>query len=217
MIDKSKIKILGFDLDGTLYPLTPEINGRVRTRIAAKLLEKKPDLSNEEDARAYFEQRYAELQSGSKVLGEAGYEDPSRIMDECLATADVLDLLNRDQRLTEVIGNLARKYDLFLLTSSPTDLAGKKLMALGVPKEIFRWRGYSDTFKIGEKNNGAAFNYMLSRTGIPAANHAYVGDRLKSDILPAKNLGMQTIAVGSEIPEADTSIPKIYDLERLLS
>jgi FMN phosphatase YigB (HAD superfamily) len=44
----------------------------------------------------------------------------------------------------------------------------------------------------------------------------YVGDGLNTDVIPAKNCGMMTVAVGSLISEADFSIDSIHEIEKLL-
>ena len=42
----------------------------------------------------------------------------------------------------------------------------------------------------------------------------YIGDKEETDILGAKAVGMKTIMVWGKSPEADLSIPTIYDLEK---
>ena len=68
----------------------------------------------------------------------------------------------------------------------------------------------------GSKMNGEAFSYALSLSQFPASQHLYVGDRKKSDILPAKEKGMKTVSVWSQVPEADFSVPTINSVGGLL-
>jgi len=206
---------VGFDLDQTLYPDSPEIQERVRTEIAKRIVEVKTDLKIDQ-ARDYFEQTYERLGSGSKVLKEIGYEHPERVMDGCLANADVLNLIKRNDKLSYIMKEAAKKYTLFLLTSSPQDLADKKLKRIGIPSDIFTYKLYSTTPNIGSKSSGEAFKFLLSLTRVKPEEHLYFGDRLTSDILPAKRLGMYTGTVWKDIPEADFFIPHINDLERIL-
>lgn len=216
MIKKDLIRVVGLDLDGTQYQSTPETDLRVRTKIAEKLLDKNPDLKNIENARQFFEQRYAILHSGTKVLEEAGYQYSSKVMDECLATANVIDLIKKDEKLAEIIERIHGEYLTFLLTASPEELARAKLSAIGINPASFDYKLYSDTPEAGNKNDGTAFKYLLNLTQILPEKHVYIGDRKSSDIIPAKNLGMKTIAVWSDIPEADLSIDHIYKLEEIL-
>lgn len=211
------IRAVGFDLDGTLYKATSEINNRVRTEIAKRLLEKNSNLKDIYGARKFFEERYAILHSGTKILREAGYENDSQIMDRCLAEADVLDLIEPNEELVVILNRLREKYEeVYLITSSPGNLSILKLEKIGIKPSIFNFRIYGDNIHSGSKKDGVAFNYVLSLSQFPASQHIYVGDRKNSDILPAKKLGMKTVAVWSEIPEADFYIENINEIGGLL-
>lgn len=209
----SDITVIGFDLDGTLYQATDAINGRIRDEIAKKILIKKSDINEIKEAREYFENRYKELESGSKVLREVGYKNPKEIMDECIAIADVSDLINKDSRLSDILNQLSEKYKLFLLTSSPKYSGMKKLESLGLNTNIFENMFYSDTLNLS-KTDGTAFKYVAEL--FKGEKILYIGDRKKSDILPAKKYGLKTIAVWSEILEADLSLKNIYDIGGVL-
>ncbi len=121
------ILAVGFDLDGTLYRATEEINDRIRTEIARRILSRKPTLGCVEEARRYFEDRYNVLQSGTKVLKEIGFDNPSLVMDDCLATADILDLIDHDRELVDILNKVSCSYWTYLVTNSPKDLGEKKL------------------------------------------------------------------------------------------
>ena len=66
------------------------------------------------------------------------------------------------------------------------------------------------------KLDGSIFKYFLNKSPYPPEQHVYVGDSLNADIIPAKSLGMKTIAIGKDIFDADFSIKEIYNLESLL-
>ena len=59
-----EVKAVGFDLDGTLYSTTLEIDERIRTRIAEKILKKVSSLGSIKRARDYFEGEYRKTGSG---------------------------------------------------------------------------------------------------------------------------------------------------------
>ncbi len=210
------IVAVGFDLDGTLYKTTPAIDNRVRTRIAEKILERIPVLESVERSRYFFETHYKELSSGTRVLEEVGYENPREVMDECLATANIIDLIEPDWELNTILEDMKSVYFTYLITSSPELLALKKLEKIGINPELFYVKAFSDTPYIGYKHDGTAFRYVIGASLISAEDHVYIGDRLNSDILPAKKLEMRTVAVWSDIPEADYSIKSIHDIRRLL-
>ncbi len=210
------VRAAGFDLDQTLYPDSQEIQDRIRNKIAEQLLLVMPVLTDVRGAREYFEGRYRELQSGSRVLAEAGVRDAGEVMDYCLTEANILDLIEPNPELSGIMSKLHKGYLVYLLTSSRKANALSKIERVGIDPDYFHFMFFGDTPGIGEKNNGDAFNYVINALGLLPRRHAYVGDRLKADILPAKNLGMKTIAAWSEIPEADISIPHINDIREVL-
>ena len=213
------VRQVGFDLDETLYPSNAEINERVRTEICRRLIEIKPEFETIEKAREYFEREYAQLNSGRKVLKKAGLDvfQAGRTMDESLATAKVLDLINPDKFLADLLARLPSRYDgLFLITGSPEEIAEKKLRKIGIDPGIFAHKMFSDTPHVGYKFSGQPFLHMVQRTGEEPGRHAYFGDSKSADILPAKMARMLAVGVWSNIQEADISIPHIHHLERLL-
>jgi FMN phosphatase YigB (HAD superfamily) len=210
------VEIVGFDLDGTLYPFTKDSINPVRTEIAKKILDKKPELETIDNAREYFESRYEEIESGSRILEEAGYKNGRLTMDECLANADIIPFIKNNTLLASYLEILKLKRPLFLLTNSPEDLSISKLEKIGIHPETFHYRIYGDSHESITQNNGKPFEAILRRTSLEGSQHAYVGDRKDSDITPAKRLGMKTIAVHSNIPEADISLPNINDIRNYL-
>lgn len=212
----SNIKWVGFDVDGTLYPIVPEMNERIRNKIAEKILEKKPDLKNISSARNYFEQRYKIFHSGSKVLREVGYENSTKIMDFCQVNADIIDLIGPNPALNNIIQKLQKKYNLYILSSSPEKLTLEKLYKIGINPELFSVKVYNDTPGCGSKSGGEAYDFILSKINCLAESIIHIGDSLKKDILPAKQRGMKTIAVGSNISEANVSLLNINQLGRIL-
>lgn len=217
MFQKELVRVVGFDLDECLYPSVPAINNRIRNKMSEGILARMPDLKSVEEARAFFERRYAELQSGRKVLLEVGYspEEAGRIADEAVSQADILDLLKPDSKTADLVKRIGERYETALLTSSPREAAIKKLEAIGIKPIWFMYRMYGDTPGIGNKQDGQAFQYMLRLTKQNPDHHVYIGNSRKSDIIPARNARMQTIAVWSEIPEADLSLNHIHELETI--
>jgi len=206
------VSAVDFDLDGTLYPTKGEIDDRIRIKIAEKILDINPGFQNVQKARDYFEERYGVLQGGTKVLREVGYKDNAEeMMDWCLANADILDLIEPNNELAGILSAMKKKYELNLLTSSPEELSLSKLERLGINPDLFYLKFFS-----ASKSDRVGFHTLAHFSVYPAKEHVYVGDSLKSDILPAKNLGMKTIAVGSDILEADVSIKNINNLKDIL-
>ena len=137
-------------------------------------------------------------------------------MDLAVSQADIAALIQQDTTTARIVGEISRRYLTYLLTSSPENAALKKLRAVGINPNFFSHKIYRDNCGGRDKQDGSAFRHAVELSDFPAANHVYVGNSAKSDIAPAKRVGMQTIGVWSEIPEADASIPHIHQLEGLL-
>lgn len=75
-----------------------------------------------------------------------------------------------------------------------------------------------------EKPSPAFFERVASAAGCPAAQVAYVGDRLDNDVLPARRAGMWTVFVRrgpwgflhSRLPEVEQADARIDSLDQLL-
>ena len=138
-------------------------------------------------------------------------------MNLAVSQADIIDLIKEDNKTTELIQRIGKSYPFtYLLTSSPYESAQNKLRAIGINPDVFAYRICSNNCEGLSKQDGSAFRYASEKTGVPAENHVYIGNSTKSDIMPAKAVGMQTIGVWSDIPEADTSVMHIHDLKSLL-
>jgi FMN phosphatase YigB (HAD superfamily) len=211
-----KVNAIGFDLDNTLYENNPEIDSRISLKIAQKVLEQCPRFKTVEETNKYLTEQYLKLGSRSLVIKGLGINDSGELVTDCIAEANILDLLQRDERLVSLLERTKQKYSTFIITAGVKEISMQKLERLGISPNLFDQKIYGDTSLAHRKTNGTIFQYLLDRSPFPASQHVYIGDNLKADILPPKSLGMKAIAVGSEIPEADFSIKKIHDLEQLI-
>ena len=142
---------------------------------------------------------------------ELSIENPDKTIEESLVTADILDLIDPNPSLVSLLYKLKENKILFLMTSSPQRLAVNKLDKIGISPTTFNYSLYRDSLE-SNTSDGKPFDAIIKITGKSAEKHVYIGDRLKSDILPAKNIGMKTIAIGSDIEEADLSLNSINDI-----
>ncbi len=212
----NEIKSVGFDLDNTLYENNSEIDNRIAIEIAKKIFEYKPEIKNLRNARELCDKLYLETGSRTQSLKELGIENAGEIAHECMERADFLDLIQHDEKLVKLVIEIHNKYSTFLITSSFSDLAIARLRKIGLDKKLFDYTLFGESAMPNKKIDGTIFSYFLKRSGYPPHEHVYIGDNLKGDILPAKSLGIKTIAIGKEIPEADYSVKKIYEIRNLL-
>jgi FMN phosphatase YigB (HAD superfamily) len=213
------IKSVGFDIDNTLYPPSPEIDLRIKKEVAKRILEKKPDLQTLDNALKFSEERYSELGSRAQVMRSINIPEPGKVMDDCLTKADILDLLSPNEEIISLVKEISKKYQTFLITGNPTLLALPKLERIGIPQSLFHHALYSDSENI-TKTSGLIYKQFLSQSSFPPEQHVYIGDNLKADILPTKALGMKSILVtwsnDRKEQEADASVEKIQDIKSLL-
>jgi putative hydrolase of the HAD superfamily len=210
------IMSVGFDLDQTLYPRNYKIDNIISENIARKVLEKKQGVYRFNEFIFFFEEEYRKIGSRTQILKNLGYLDAEDIMQASLESPSILNLLKKDKKLVSLLRKIKEKYEIFLVTASPKELAIKKLCKIGIDPCLFNISIFGDTLNAGKKLDGSIFRYFLGKSNHLPEQHVYVGDSLNADIIPAKSLGMKTVAVGEEMPEADFSIKKIYSLENIL-
>ena len=64
--------------------------------------------------------------------------------------------------------------------------------------------------------NGSVFIYVADYHKLSFNNMMFVGDREKTDIIPAKKLGITTFIVNANSDSADYQLDEIYNLEKIL-
>ena len=215
----SSVKAVGFDLDRTLYSDTSEISERVAQEIFKAILKLKPELKTTENVETIYRKRGRELRSWSRVLKEIGVEDSQKIrkiVNECLNSADIADLIKEDQKLVQILEQLSLKFVLFLITGSIRSQAIKKLVKIGVRAELFNFSLFGDDSYSLTESFDKNFQYFLSQSPYQPSEHVYIGDNLQADTILPKSFGMKTILVGNYSEEADFSIANIHDIEHLL-
>ncbi len=217
------ICVVGFDLDGTLYPTTSKIQQRVRGKIYEKLafafninIGKAENLF-EENYNGNFPWSY----SGSRTIEELARRynkilNGSNIVQESLEQADILDLINPNQKLNEMLERLSNEYGLDLITSSAYKSAYNKLKKIGISYSLFNnlWAEK----KFGNKTDSTIYKNWLSVREISGNQALYVGDNKKQDIKSPNSLGIKTCLVSEDKTDsiADFNIKDILDLEKLL-
>lgn len=209
------IKVIGLDLDGTLYPDTPEIQKRIRGKIYEKISQLCGILL--EQSKNLFEENYRVIMSGSKTVAKIAQEhgkevDEGSIIQDSLAEADILDLIEKNHYLNAMLERLAQKRDIDLLTSSEHNLALQKLSRLGIDRKIF---SYFLAYQDGSKSTGEKYQIWLAKRNLKPEQYLYVGDNQKLDVDMPKSLGIRTCVIGN-YEKADFQIQSILELERLL-
>ncbi len=210
-----EIKSIGFDLDNTLYKNNLEIDRRISDEVARKVLELKPEIGSLEKSIEICNDLYGKYGSRTQSLKELGFENSGEIVTSCMEQVDFADLILPDSEVVQLMREIREKYDTFLITSTITRLAAPRLERIGINQDLFDILLFGDSAMPNKKIDGSIFSYFLGMSPYLPREHLYIGDNLKADIIPAKSLGMKTIAIG-KVNQADYCIDKIYDIRNLL-
>jgi len=206
------VKVIGFDLDQTLYPKSYHIDTAIQTYIYEKISEfRKCSL---EEAKELFCSYYPKL-SGSKALMKLGVPDARNIIQEALEKADIDKYLEPNEDLKKLLLKLKDKYIVDLITGSNKGIALKKLNKLEIPVE---WFNIVITGEVA-KSDGTAYEEWLKNYGYEASEFLYVGDRKSTDVDIPKQFGIGAFLVN--VTEFDESLEikqfkSILDIEDVL-
>ncbi len=212
----SGVKAVGFDLDRTLYIDTPEMGEKVAQEVFKAILKFKPDLKTIEKVGSIYKKKGEELQSWLRVFKDIGMENCQETLHDCLEAANLTDLIEKDEKLVQIIEQLRQKFSLFLITRAKRDQALKKLTKIGIRPEIFHFSSFGNDGHSLSESYDKNFAHFLAQSPYQPSEHIYIGDNLRTDIMIPKNLGMKTILVGTCSKEADFSVSTIHEIAYLL-
>jgi len=201
------IRIIGFDLDQTLYPKSPEIDEAIQAYIYKKIADYKN--CSLEEAKALFKSYYPKI-SGRKTLIALNIPNAVEIIDEAIAGADIENFLVPNPEVLELLKSIKTKYqNLSLITGSKSDLAYQKLKKLNIPAELF------DCIITGEqsKSDGTAFrkwmnNFMSKDSSLKPEQFLYIGDNGRMDAEMPISLGMKAVLVNVRNKRPELSAPQ---------
>jgi FMN phosphatase YigB (HAD superfamily) len=220
--DKSKYKLLIFDLDGTLY------NFKSGTFSKSKL--QKIVLSN---AKKFIESqlKLSPKQSGGilkSIISKYGEHISIGLeKDFNLSRSEYFNavwnikpigIIAPNQKLRPFLMSLIKnKYKLVILSDAPNIWISNVLNFLNL-KNIFKNDVYS-----GESNNrkdyGNAFKPLIKKLKYAPKDCVVIGDQEKTDIVPAKEMGATTVFISKTRKStfADYNFRSIFGLKKVLN
>lgn len=207
----SKIRALGWDLDGTLYPtqarLTSLIHQKQREAVAEKMGWDLPRTQKE------YAKRYRRLGSNTKTMtsfGVDGVKFFTGVWDEI----DISKFIHRDGRIIRLFSLLKGLRHFLISNSNRIDQVRKKLDFIGLRPKMFEL--IVSTVELGAvKPDPQPFLFALEKLELEPQEVMFIGDRVTTDILGARGVGMRTCLVGKESKDADISLPTVYDVGEL--
>ncbi len=212
--DYSKIKVIGFDLDQTLYPKSSFIDEAIQIYIYHKISEHKGV------SLAEAEKMFKDLYQGGRGLGGSttlktlGIPDAANIVQEALERADIDQYLVPDQETIGLLKRLKATYkNLDILTGSNRANAEKKLAKLGMSNGLF---GHILTNDEGSKPNGDLYKQWLALyPDLSPENFLYIGDRPRSDYEVPKSLGIDSILVYCKTQDTAIESPQLASFKEI--
>ncbi len=201
----SKIKIIGFDLDQTLYPKSPLIDEAIQGYLFEEIsLLKK---ISKDEAKKIFDSYYKNGKglSGSKTLIQIGFGEnrAKNLVQEALENADISEFLKPNKDILSILKYLKNKYSsLDIITGSNKKNTLIKLDKLKINTSLFKNILTSDN---ASKSDLDAYKIWMSYyPNLLPENFLYIGDRPSTDYEKPKDLGIKSILVN--IKEFDPSI-----------
>jgi HAD superfamily hydrolase (TIGR01549 family) len=188
------IKAIGFDLDGTLYPADAIPKSLIRTKQIETIAQVNgwSDLRAEQELMALL----VELGSNTKAMTALGVNGTSFFTD-IWDNLPLEQYIIRDDLVVQMFIQLKNKYRLFIISNSNRrDQIEKKLELIGLQPAWFE--PIVSTVEVGKvKPEPEPFLTALSKMpDLTVGEVLYVGDRVETDVVGAKRVGMRACLVG---------------------
>ena len=209
---KHNIQHIWFDMDGTLTVHTPEFD-KVHDALRYKTYSEVVGRPVDDQLMAEFNELYAKYASNSAVFTSLG--KPSDFWMHHYATIDQNDFYEPIPDVYETLEKLRTIVPISLFTNDRLGNAEKTLSVVGVDIKWFTHVISGDDIA-SRKPALDGFHLMIERSGLPADQILYAGDRVGVDIEPAKLVGMKTCLVYGESEVADFSFKKLSGLLTLI-
>lgn len=198
------IKYIWFDFSETLAFFKKERHNALRYECYAKVVGK--DVS--EDLKREYEALYVQHhKSNAGIFHSLGLS--ANYWSEFINKIDPKELyVLADESIPRVLDELRKKVPISIC--SGMDLNGP-LKAIGIDPGIFEH--VISVGMIGKPKPALeVYEKMVELSSVPAENNLYVGDDLGKDVIPAKKVGIKTVMMWKEEPQADYSFMRFEEL-----
>jgi len=198
-IKNTKIKLIIFDFDGTLYPRNIYLDEYYN--FALKSIMKLFDKTQEEALKILNEnniQIEKELRNGSisKTMMKLGLtiKEWNSYRDK---NFDVSYKINKNMVLKNELDILRKLYSLALFSNNSSYALSKIINKLGIPKKYFSIILTSDS-KTKLKPSIEGFRFIIKEYKVLSKEVLSIGDRYEIDILPVLKIGGNGILIEHE-------------------
>lgn len=214
MPDLKDIRVVGFDLDQTLYPKSPRIDELIQSYLYQKIAGHL-HVSLDEGERLFKERyRNGAGMSGRETLEDLGLPDASDLVQEALEHADLTSVLVPDPETNQLLSDIRNAYEgMDLITGSNLEQTTKKLVVLAISAEVFSHVITADDSK---KSTGESYEKWLALyPHLKPHQFLYIGDRARSDHDVPSALGIRTCLVYVTSPDPASTALQLPDLREL--
>ncbi len=190
----NKIRVIAWDLDGTLYPNHPGLHALLEE-------EKKKRISeilgtSVEEGMEHFAKLYKQFGSNTKALTSLGINGEEFFVslwkkfhlgpyiEQNLALAEAL----------QALASLPNVRQVMITNSNDQETVKTKLGHIGVDSNVFHAL-YTSVDTGFLKPDPRVFEHVLQQEAILPTEMVYAGDRLETDIAPAQALGIHTLLI----------------------
>ena len=205
------IRHVCWDLDGTLYRPTPQLEkelNALRLKLYAELTNKPENNATWQEYQAL----YNKLNSHSAIFASLG--KPKEYWHSHRNKLKVITYLESEKRTVEMFQEFSKlNVTHGIFTDNMLSETKKILEAMEIPLSIFKY--ILTIEQVGRpKPNLGGFRKVVELSGVKPSEILFVGDRIHTDIIPAKAVGMQTALVWSDESktEADYTFPHVADV-----
>ena len=205
-----KIKLICWDLDGTLYPSNDELKKHIDAIIIDTIALQHNYTKSQ--AKEKFYKIRNKVKSTTKSLDKLSIPG-SKFFTTLWDDTDLSQYINLNQNLATKLQS--SKISQAIFTNSNTQInIEKKLNLIGINKNVFSF--IMNSITLGHtKPNKEVFEAIVKRSKLKPHEIIYAGDRDSVDIIPAKKNGLKTCMVFGESKLADinaTNPEELLDL-----
>jgi len=200
------IKGICFDVSETLLIRDDEFNKQLQ-ELRHNLYK---DATGAIDPKTDYESAYEKAGSHSAVFSQLGL--PINYWQSQIHELDDNYTYEPNKAINTTLHTLYdRKYPLYVCTNRTKIGIMKKLKSIDINTDWFA--GFVTNESMSKpKPDQAAFKSVIEIANLPSQQILFVGDRVETDILPAKAVGMQTCIVWSSSDKADYSAPDFSEI-----
>lgn len=205
------IKHIWWDVEGTLFQV-PFAYEAAKDRRRFKLYSEIVGKPLSEELEQEYREQHQKRKSHSAVFQALGKSKD--FWQNELDRIDIRSYVKRDEKTIKMFEKFSRfSYFHSVFTNRNIEYVKKILGHLEIPIGLFTHFITNQDFTY-PKPHPEGFELMVELSNVRPDEILFVGDRIETDILPAKKVGLKTALVWSEkeSTEADFTFPHVWDV-----